>query len=68
MLIQVGTEEVLLSDSRTVHEKALAAGVDATLTVYPGMFHMFQLFRDVLPESRAAWREAGAFVSSHFLE
>jgi acetyl esterase/lipase len=68
MLIQVGTEEVLLSDSRTVHEKALAAGGAATLTGYPGMFHMVQLFRDVLPESRAAWREAGAFVSSHFLE
>lgn len=68
MLIQVGTEEVLLSDSQTVHKKAIAAGSDATLTVYPGMFHMFQLFGDMLPESRAAWNEVASFLSTHFLQ
>ena len=63
MLIQVGTEEVLLSDSQTIYSKAVAAGTEATLTVYRGMFHMFQLFGDLLPEGRQAWQEVERFLA-----
>lgn len=63
MLIQVGTEEVLLSDSQTIYGKAVAAGTEATLTVYRGMFHMFQLFGDLLPEGRQAWQEVAQFLA-----
>lgn len=62
MLLQAGDMEVLLSDSQMVRDNAAANGVDCTLTVYPGMFHVFQGSLDLLPESRAAWREIADFM------
>lgn len=63
MLIQVGSIEMLLSDSEGVAQKAKAAGVDVTLTVYEGMFHIFQMAMRLLPESSAAWDEIGVFLN-----
>ena len=63
MLLQAGDLEVLLSDSQMVYDNAIAHGVDCTLTVNPGMFHVFQGSLDLLPESRAAWEEVGAFLA-----
>jgi monoterpene epsilon-lactone hydrolase len=65
MLIQAGEWEMLLDDARTVAEKAEKAGVDVTLMVYPGMFHVFQTAAS-LPESREAWRAVGAFIRERF--
>ncbi len=62
MLIQVGTHEILESDSVTVYEKAASAGAKATLTRYEGMFHVFQLGGTLLKESRHAWKEVGQFI------
>ncbi len=62
MLIQVGTWEVLLSDSRTICQKALSKGVDATLQEYEGMYHVFQQVGNLIPESREAWKEIGLFL------
>ena len=67
MLIQVGTEEVLESDSELVYQSAVKAGVDATLTRYFGMFHVFQILGDVAPESREAWNEVNSFLAHKFL-
>lgn len=61
MLIQVGTEEMLLSDSLSVAAKAKEAGVKVKLTIYEGMFHVFQLAATILPESKKAWSEVGKF-------
>lgn len=66
MLIQVGTHEILESDSVTVYEKAASAGVEATLTRYEGMFHVFQLSGSLLKESRQAWKEVGEFTKNRF--
>lgn len=63
MLIQVGTWEVLESDSLTVYQKAKAKGVDVTLTRYEGMFHVFQMGGDLIPESKTAWQEVESFIS-----
>ena len=63
MLLQAGDLEVLLSDSQMVYDNAVSHGVDCTFTVYPGMFHVFQGSLDLLPESRAAWEEIGAFLA-----
>lgn len=63
MLIQVGSIEMLLSDSETVARKAKEAGVLVKLTVYEGMFHIFQMALKLLPESRAAWVEIGEFLA-----
>ncbi|HIQ80903.1 MAG TPA: alpha/beta hydrolase [Candidatus Scatavimonas merdigallinarum] len=66
ILLQVGTYELLESDSITIHDKASAAGVDVTLTRYPGMFHTFQLLEDLLPASRKAWQEIEYFLKKQF--
>lgn len=62
MLIQVGSQEMLLSDSERVAEKAKHAGVKVRLSVYEGMFHVFQMALLMIPESRTAWKEVGAFL------
>jgi acetyl esterase/lipase len=62
LLIQVGDTEVLLDDSRRVAENASRAGVTAMLRVYPGVPHGWQIFAAVLPEARAALREASVFI------
>lgn len=68
MLIQVGTYEVLESDSVTVYQKAKAAGVDVVLTKYEGMFHVFQLAGSLLPESKQAWQEVSEYLIATFNE
>jgi epsilon-lactone hydrolase len=66
MLIQVGTYEILESDSLSVFEKAKAAGVDVKLTRYNGMFHVFQMAGNMMPESKAAWAEVSAFLTEQY--
>ena len=62
MLIQVGSYEMLLSDSELVAEKAKRAGCKVRLSIYEGMFHVFQMALLVIPESRRAWKEVGKFL------
>ncbi|MBN1933202.1 MAG: alpha/beta hydrolase [Anaerolineae bacterium] len=53
LLIQVGTNEILLDDAARCAGKAQAAGVDVTLETWDGMFHVFQMF-PFLPETKRA--------------
>lgn len=62
MLLQVGSYEMLLSDSVEVAAKARAQGVKVRLSVYEGMFHVFQMAATMLPESKKAWVEIGRFI------
>lgn len=62
MLMQVGDYEVLLSDTLAVSEKAKKAGGRVRTSVYSGMFHVFQMGLDLIPESREAWEEVGEFL------
>nr|WP_313885234.1 alpha/beta hydrolase fold domain-containing protein [Clostridium sp. DJ247] len=41
LLMQVGTHEVILSDTIDFAKKAKKAGVDVKQTTYQGMFHVF---------------------------
>ncbi|MFR4782002.1 MAG: alpha/beta hydrolase [Pilosibacter sp.] len=59
MLMQVGAYEVLLDDTRTAAKKAREEGVKVRCSVYDGMFHVFQMGLDLIPESREAWEEVG---------
>lgn len=43
--IQVGGNEILLSDSTRLHKKMLKADVSAHLEVFRGMWHVFQMSR-----------------------
>ena len=62
MLIQSGTDEMLLSDSETVATKAKSAGVKVRFTKYPGMVHVFQMAGTIMEESKAAWAEVRRFL------
>ncbi len=64
MLIQVGTHEMLYSDSETVAKKAKEAGVKVKLSIYEGMFHVFQMATTIMPESKKAWAEVGKFMKA----
>jgi acetyl esterase/lipase len=63
MLIQVGSYEMLLSDSVSVAAKAREQGVKVRLSIYDGMFHIFQMAAKMLPESKKAWVEIGKFIN-----
>ncbi len=60
ILIQVGSYEMLLSDSLIIEKKVRQAGGKVRCTVYEGMFHVFQMAGGILPESRDAWKEIRA--------
>lgn len=64
MLIQVGGYEMLLSDSVGVAAKARGQGCRVRLSIYEGMFHIFQMAAKLLPESRKAWVEIGRFIGT----
>ena len=62
MLIQVGSIEMLLSDSITAASKADAAGCEVRLSIYDDMFHVFQMAGMLLPDSKNAWEEVEQFL------
>lgn len=62
MLIQVGSIEMLLSDSVSAAAKARQQGVKVRLSIYEGMFHVFQMAYLNIPESKRAWAEVGKFI------
>jgi acetyl esterase/lipase len=64
LFIQASTTEVLLDDSRRVVDKARQQGGEALFNAYPAMPHVWHLFNPLLPEARAALREACAFILS----
>jgi acetyl esterase/lipase len=66
LLIQVGSDEVLLSDSTQLAEKAKATGVDVTLEVWEGMQHVWQFAASFLPEGKRAIARIGEFMDAIF--
>jgi acetyl esterase/lipase len=62
MLIQVGSEEVLLSDSTTFANNAAMTGIDVTLRVWAGMPHAWPLFHPFLRAGLPAIDEVGAWM------
>ena len=62
LLIQVGSEEVLLDDSRGLAERCEAAGVEATLEVWDDMIHVWHWFGEYLDEAAKAVARIAEFV------
>lgn len=62
MLIQVGSTEMLLSDSVTAASMADIVGVDVRLSIYDDMFHVFQMAGMILPDAKKAWEEVEQFL------
>jgi epsilon-lactone hydrolase len=63
LFLQVGDTEMLLDDSRRIFANARGAGVEATLQIWRNVPHGWQVFAPVLPEARAALRQASAFIA-----
>lgn len=68
LLMQVGDAEVLLDDTTRVVERVRAADGQVEITIYPEMFHVFQIYAAMLPEGQQAIDEIGAFVKAHTAE
>lgn len=64
LLFQIGEHEMLLDDGIRAAQKARADGIDVTLEVWPGMFHVFQSHEPLLPEARAAIEHIAEFMKS----
>lgn len=62
LLIQVGADEILLDDAVRCADKAREAGVDVTLEIWNGMFHVFQMIW-FLAETKKAIGHIAEFVS-----
>ena len=62
LLIQVGADEILLSDSTHLAERARRAGVDVTLEIWEGMQHVWHFAASILPEAREAIGKVGEFI------
>ncbi|MCY1348021.1 alpha/beta hydrolase fold protein [compost metagenome] len=64
MLIQVGTDEILLSDATEFARRAALERIDVRLHVRAQMAHAWPLFHPALPAAGgAAIREAGDWIA-----
>jgi phosphinothricin tripeptide acetyl hydrolase len=62
LLVQVGSDEVLLDDAIGLADRARTAGVPATLEVWDGMIHVWPWFLTMLDEAESAVAAVAAFV------
>ncbi len=62
VLIQVGSEEILLDDAVRIEEALTAAGVSTTMTKYDGLWHVFQIHAGLLKRSQNAMAEVASFI------
>jgi acetyl esterase/lipase len=65
LLIQVGTDEILLDDATRFTKNAQESGVDVTLEIWDQMFHVFQMI-SFLPETKKAVGNIAEFVAHNF--
>ena len=61
LLVQVGTADLLLSDSERLAAAAAQAGVDVTLQIGEGLPHVYQLLLGT-PEAAQATEQIGTFL------
>jgi epsilon-lactone hydrolase len=65
ILLQVGTNELLLDDSVRLADRAREADVDVILDITAGVPHVFQAFAVRLDESDQALDRAALFITQH---
>lgn len=63
LLIQVGSDEILLDDAKTLAHKARADGVDVAISVWEGLWHVWPSLGSLIPESKLAFEEIGRFIA-----
>ena len=62
LLVQVGSDEVLLDDAVGLGARARAAGVDVVVEEWPAMIHVWHWFLPMLDEAQRAIDGIGTFV------
>jgi monoterpene epsilon-lactone hydrolase len=67
LLIQTGMDEILLSDSTRLAERAAAAGVYFELDLADGMWHVYPMFAGLMREANEALIHASRFIRAHTL-
>ncbi len=65
ILLQVGTNELLLDDSVRLADRAREAEVDVILDITAGVPHVFQAFTGTLDEAGQALDRAALFLTQH---
>jgi epsilon-lactone hydrolase len=65
LLIQVGSNEILLDDSTRLAARAAADDVKVTLEVTPGVPHVFPAFAGLLDEADEALESGARFIRAH---
>lgn len=66
LLVHVGSDEVLLDDACELHTRAIAAGVNSRLEIWPKMIHVWHMFHPMLPEGDRAIDALVAFTKLHW--
>jgi epsilon-lactone hydrolase len=61
-MIQIGADEVLLSESLAFAQKAALQGVGVRMHVWPEVVHAWPLFHSALPQGTRAIAEAGLWI------
>ena len=64
LLFHAGSTEMLLDDAVRAHDRALVAGVDSRIKVWPGLPHVAPLFT-IMPEAHRALAEIAEFIVAH---
>jgi acetyl esterase/lipase len=65
LFIQADSSEILLDDAKRLADKARADGVDVTLKIWDGMWHVWHALGGLIPESKKAFEEIGQFLTVH---
>lgn len=60
--IDVGSDEILLSDAQRFTARAQGAGVEVDLHVHEGLWHDFQLFAGMMSAATRTLNESGAWL------
>jgi acetyl esterase/lipase len=65
VMIHAGGDEVLLDDATRLAARLAESGVEVSLTVRPGMIHVYPVYPSLAPEADDALAEVDAFIRRH---
>lgn len=68
LLIQVGSQEILLNDAERLAEAASRNDVETRLEVYNSLWHVFQVHSGQLDRATAALETAGEHIKRHLAD
>ena len=64
IIIHVGADELILSDSERLASKAKENGVEVTIDINPDMWHIWHIHAGFMPEAKKALKKLGRFIVS----